>query len=71
MQRRKALVEPTLQRGLVSKIECECVPIVCKAVTLEAIPFLLVCDSLFVRMATLEPHCLLIPGEVLRPGIQA
>ena len=63
MQRRKALVEPTLGRGLISKVECERVPIVGEAVTLKAIPFLLVCDSLFVRMATLERHRLLIPGE--------
>ena len=71
MQRQKALVKPTLGHGLISEIECECVPIVCKAVTLEAIPFLLVCDSLFVRMATLEPHRLLIPGEVAprHPGV--
>ena len=64
MQRRKALAEPMLGRGMISKVEYERVPIVCNAVTLESIPFLLVCDSLFVRMATLEPHRLLVPGKV-------
>ena len=50
--------------GLIAKIECESVAIVCKTVTLKSTPFLLVCYSLFVCMATLEPHCLLIPREI-------
>ena len=65
VQGRESHVKVLLRRRLISKVECVGVAAITDSIALKSISFLLVSDSSFILMTSLEPDCLLISQEIL------